>query len=121
MMSRLIQDYETIRDLLVSQRQALLKFQDQRLKALDPLISRYQNQVMEHGDELVKLPPSDRQRVKELIGTVKQEIESNLLLWQTYRDKLSEAQDELRAARRLAREMGGSRTKAPSRRLDFRG
>ncbi len=118
----LLDSYRKLRDLLHSQAQALEGQGDsQKLAALAPLISEYSKRVAACGPALAGLAKDRRKPIDDCLAEISRLIEVNRQGWTRRLQQLEGQRDQLRSARRFAKQAYPARSENPVRLLNRTG
>lgn len=100
--------YQTLSDLLKSQREALDSEDDRRLANLFRLIETYLKRIRKFSSELPGLSHTERSELAAKAKDLSRQIEQNREQWQRESERLQQLARQLRAARRYVRQSGSS-------------
>lgn len=104
-MGKMLDDYNTLINLLRSQRRALAAEDSQKCSALLPLITKYRQRIQEHQARHTSLTDREIALLNPIIATLHKEVESCRERWMERRKSLEEARRELQSTRRLVKHL----------------
>lgn len=114
---RLLDDYEKLNRLLISQSVALSRNQSEKLHALSPMIEKYASRVAEYTGFIQQNRDSLGGRLSGLLAEARQRTHHNLQAWSQRRDKIREELEGLRSLKQYAR-CSGAPPRSAGRRLN---